>query len=723
MKRFSKATGVPAMRKLNVLFAIIICMLWTPPQTHSDQLKTGIIKTAPSPTQITGTPSPAPKVPEVKTAPGVTAPIPTKQGITAPLGQKASIAVKSPAQGTRHPADKPLTIIWDKSAIATAATLNIVLVDKPGGTTKAIIKAGAPNTGSFTSWIAPQQYTATGNSWAVRIETTDKIAMGHSGVFSFDQTTKAGMHIKPDMKAQSPLAPMAVEQDKVSQQVGRVVSPSIVQSNKTIDVKEHKLTDTSILSAAEPSLINALGEKKADSTAISADLIVFSDYTIHSIRTVPEDPHTKDYGLAVWFRVENKSQKDARLKLCFKCEPLEGQSTSDWVNWETVFFKANEIKEFPGYTFSSSNRLPKGKYLLSVAKDELFSKGLVTRIVNVKSPEDVKVRISELSVSDKDSDSPDKPIIMTPSASSKTRFNIYGGGFTSQSAVLYQNVTTGGKVGTIDAEKIQGFKISGFLPVYASNVPGLYKIWVKNPDGSETDKFQYEVLTPGQSPQIDLWKPQVITDWLLDYGRWNTEVIFYGKGITKKWSTHWVESNSVSSNMNFIHKVPQDGVYKLFLRAPLDSPPQEGEIKIWIYNKHTDPAIDSRSNGQWFRIQFKHEPFVIAPPIVQLPSEKQKIVKEDVVVTLKDPPGVRGLGYKLEWRQQLGVFWQPISILGSIAKHDLAANQVTRVIPADQFKASGNYQLRVLVDESTESMYKFMPAPEWSAWRTFEVVR
>ena len=171
------------MRRLVLFTAIMICMTCSAPLSQADQLKTGIMKTAPAPNQITGTPTP--QAPSVKTAPGVTAPVPTKQGFTAPLGQKATIAVKSPAQGTRHPADKPLAIVWDRSAIATAATVNIILVDKPGGTAKATIKAGAPNTGSFTSWIAPQQYTAAGNSWAVRIETADNKASGHSGVFSF----------------------------------------------------------------------------------------------------------------------------------------------------------------------------------------------------------------------------------------------------------------------------------------------------------------------------------------------------------------------------------------------------------------------------------------------------------------------------------------------------------------------------------------------------------
>jgi len=85
------------MRHTSLLFIILIGLLVTTPKAQADQLKTGIMKSAPSPNQITSTPKPTPQVPAVKTAPGVTAPIPTKQGIIAPLGQKATIAVKSPA--------------------------------------------------------------------------------------------------------------------------------------------------------------------------------------------------------------------------------------------------------------------------------------------------------------------------------------------------------------------------------------------------------------------------------------------------------------------------------------------------------------------------------------------------------------------------------------------------------------------------------------------------
>jgi uncharacterized protein YjbI with pentapeptide repeats len=235
-------------------------------QTHSDQLKTGIIKTAPSPTQITETPSPTLKVPEVKAAPGVTAPVPTKQDITAPLGQKAAIAVKSPAQGTQHPAGKPLAIIWDKSAIATAATVNILLVDKPGGTAKATIKAGAPNTGSFTSWIAPQQYTAAGNSWAVRIETADNKASGYSGTFTFIQQPVAGTGVVPSVKSG-----VAVQQPAIAAGATNLAVTKNATSKSPLAVQTPGIAATKGNLAATPQT-SALSQDQGSATPLLNEL-------------------------------------------------------------------------------------------------------------------------------------------------------------------------------------------------------------------------------------------------------------------------------------------------------------------------------------------------------------------------------------------------------------------------------------------------------------------
>jgi hypothetical protein len=221
------------MRQIYTAFAIIIGLLATTPIAQADQLKTGIIKTAPSPTQMTGTPSPAPKVPEVKTAPGVTTPVPTKQGITAPLGQKATIAVKSPTQGTQHPAGKPLTIVWDRSSISTVASVNILLMDKPGGMVQTIIKTGAANTGSFMSWIPSAQFVVPGKSWVVRIETRDKKSEGHSGAFSFAKSnadrTEIGL---PQQNNQSPSAINITAQHTVQNKVS--ISEDLVKAENEI---------------------------------------------------------------------------------------------------------------------------------------------------------------------------------------------------------------------------------------------------------------------------------------------------------------------------------------------------------------------------------------------------------------------------------------------------------------------------------------------------------
>lgn len=43
------------MRRLAILSAITICLILTAPLSQADQLKTGIMKTAPAPKQITNT--------------------------------------------------------------------------------------------------------------------------------------------------------------------------------------------------------------------------------------------------------------------------------------------------------------------------------------------------------------------------------------------------------------------------------------------------------------------------------------------------------------------------------------------------------------------------------------------------------------------------------------------------------------------------------------------
>jgi hypothetical protein len=173
------------MRYPSILFILAIALMIHPVPTHGDSIKTGVIKAEPSANQISvspkATPTPAPGINPETIKP---APVQPKQIGTFPLTQKGTIPVKSPIQGARHTPKTPLVITWDKSPIAAYATVNIFLVDKPEGTVRTTIKTGAPNSGSFTSWVPPGNLAAPGTSWVVRIETADKKLLGHSGAFT-----------------------------------------------------------------------------------------------------------------------------------------------------------------------------------------------------------------------------------------------------------------------------------------------------------------------------------------------------------------------------------------------------------------------------------------------------------------------------------------------------------------------------------------------------------
>lgn len=176
------------MRYPPILFVLAIALATNPVPTHCDSIKTGVLKAEPSTNQISVSPSATP-TPTQSIQPGTIKPSPVqpKQIIDSPLQQKGIIPVKSPIQGTRHTPKTPLLITWDKSPIAAYATVNIFLVDKPGGTVRATIKADAPNSGSFASWVPPGNLAAPGTSWIVRIETADKKLVGHSGAFTLGQ--------------------------------------------------------------------------------------------------------------------------------------------------------------------------------------------------------------------------------------------------------------------------------------------------------------------------------------------------------------------------------------------------------------------------------------------------------------------------------------------------------------------------------------------------------
>ncbi len=95
-----------------------------------------------------------------------------------------AISVQSPAAGSVHETGAPLPIRWNRNIISTYGTVDIHLLDKPHGTVRETIKNGAPNTGEYNAWTAPQKYSFPGTFSVVRIATPDGKMSGHSGSFS-----------------------------------------------------------------------------------------------------------------------------------------------------------------------------------------------------------------------------------------------------------------------------------------------------------------------------------------------------------------------------------------------------------------------------------------------------------------------------------------------------------------------------------------------------------
>ncbi|MBU4524392.1 MAG: hypothetical protein KUA37_06560 [Desulfomicrobium sp.] len=109
--------------------------------------------------------------------------------------------------------------------------MNILLLDRPGGTVQTAIKTGAANTGSFMSWTPSPQFTVPGKSWVVRVETIDKMSHGHSGAFSFAKSdtgrTESGL---PQQNNQSPSAINITAQHPVQNKVS--ISEDLVKKKK-----------------------------------------------------------------------------------------------------------------------------------------------------------------------------------------------------------------------------------------------------------------------------------------------------------------------------------------------------------------------------------------------------------------------------------------------------------------------------------------------------------
>lgn len=451
------------------------------------------------------------------------------------------------------------------------------------------------------------------------------------------------------------------------------------------------------------------------------------DYDILSVKSDPTHPHTREY-ITVVVKVKNKTPKPVTLPFYFKCKPLDGGTCPDAqpgreiiVPYNTVSFNAHQTREIKMF-HNGNDRFPEGRYLLAAAKDNGFKTALVFTVMTVQAPEDVPVRINTLKILGTEIPPSGGPVNMTTQPQ-PMGFEIMGGGFNPQSKVYYQNTKTGGNIWSVDDPHISADRITGKLPVSASNVAGSYRLWVKNSNGDQTAKYRFNLLAPGSPPQIYEWAPKTITSWQhwtdVGNGRWAADVTFKGKNLSAPFSDHWVESNSVSDHLN-LKAYKGSGFYRILFTTGTDYPPQDGEIKIRIYNKHPDPSIDTKDNGQWFMVKVRNEPVVIDPPTILQPEANQTIALKDITVVLKDPAAIRVMDYELEWKKKAGNFLVPAAIMDGMHK-SVDQHTGTMTIPITKFDHEGVYRFRARVKRSTKVVVK--PDPQWSGWREFKVLR
>ena len=202
-------------------------------------------------------------------------------------------------------------------------------------------------------------------------------------------------------------------------------------------------------------------------------------------------------------------------------------------------------------------------------------------------------------------------------------------------------------------------------------------------------------------------------------GRWAAYVKFDGKYLSNQFSDHWVESNTVSDHLQ-LKAEKGSGYYKILFTTGTAYPPRDGDIKLWIYNKHRDPSIDTKDNGQWFIIKVRNEAIKIDPPTILKPEEQQVLALTNIVVNVKDPGNIHVSDYELEWKKKTGDFFLPVSILDQM--HKSADNSIgSATIPITQFEHNATYMFRARVKSCNKVVVK--PDPQWSGWRHFKVLR
>ncbi|THB70188.1 MAG: hypothetical protein D6B25_20480 [Desulfobulbaceae bacterium] len=105
-----------------------------------------------------------------------------------------TIPIHSPAAGSTHVSDTPLSIKWNPGPINYYSYVKIELVRAQENTVAETITTNADNSGSYNNWTPPANLAWPGNTYKIKITSPDKKITGYSGAFAI--TTPAAKEKK-----------------------------------------------------------------------------------------------------------------------------------------------------------------------------------------------------------------------------------------------------------------------------------------------------------------------------------------------------------------------------------------------------------------------------------------------------------------------------------------------------------------------------------------------
>ncbi len=457
----------------------------------------------------------------------------------------------------------------------------------------------------------------------------------------------------------------------------------------------------------------------APSTAAFGQIVPM-DVAIQSLRHEPQDPRL-DESVKLLARIENRTDQITYPWIYARCKPLDGgtcpgggpgREVVDSSRERLLGNEAQDVTILPRGGFKGT-----GRFLISVAKDAVFSKGLLIDMVHVSPPEDVNPAIRQLCY-DLSGNEPCARMVETAGQVKSMKIEARGAGFNAETKLFCRYNGTGGKTTDLGAKFSGGPSAGSLRAVVPENVVtifGQYLIWAKNADGKESNSEPLEIVQPGKPPQIFAWDPRTISTWSRLDNHQPTLYVrlkFQGKNLGPLTDV-WVDPSPVAPDLKA--KVDDDVV-------PVDSQlvvrlttvrPTDGEIKLWIYNKHPDGKTDTRNQAQWFKIPVKLELVPLPPPALVTPKEGESYVARDVELTFQ---GQMPYVLDLQWQQLAGPVWLPVKVVEQFDTGGGSQRKLTvkrNLLPND-----GTYRLRARVSPDDDD--NFGRDYVWGEWRRFD---